>query len=71
MARMRFCSAPVSKSVFEIRNSKFEFSPFPFPMATLKLEIVTPEARIFSEDVEIVFVPGVEGNWASCQSTSR
>jgi len=30
-------------------------------MATLKLEIVTPEAKIFSEDVEIVFVPGVEG----------
>jgi F-type H+-transporting ATPase subunit epsilon len=30
-------------------------------MATLKLEIVTPEAKIFSQDVEIVFVPGVEG----------
>jgi F-type H+-transporting ATPase subunit epsilon len=30
-------------------------------MATLKLEIVTPEAKIFSEDVEIVFVPGVDG----------
>ena len=30
-------------------------------MATLKLEIVTPEAKIFSEDVEMVFVPGVEG----------
>ena len=30
-------------------------------MATLKLEIVTPEAKIFSQDVDIVFVPGVEG----------
>jgi F-type H+-transporting ATPase subunit epsilon len=30
-------------------------------MATLKLEIVTPEAKIFSQDVEIVYVPGVEG----------
>jgi len=30
-------------------------------MATLKLEIVTPEAKIFSDDVEIVYVPGVEG----------
>ena len=30
-------------------------------MATLKLEIVTPEAKVFSQDVEMVFVPGVEG----------
>ena len=30
-------------------------------MATLKLEIVTPEAKIFSQDVEMVFVPGVDG----------
>jgi F-type H+-transporting ATPase subunit epsilon len=30
-------------------------------MATLKLEIVTPEAKIFSEDVDIVFLPGVDG----------
>jgi F-type H+-transporting ATPase subunit epsilon len=30
-------------------------------MATLKLEIVTPEAKIFSQDVDIVFLPGVEG----------
>jgi F-type H+-transporting ATPase subunit epsilon len=30
-------------------------------MPTLKLEIVTPEAKIFSEDVEIVYVPGVDG----------
>jgi F-type H+-transporting ATPase subunit epsilon len=30
-------------------------------MPTLKLEIVTPEAKIFSQDVDIVFVPGVEG----------
>lgn len=30
-------------------------------MATLKLEIVTPEAKIFSQDVEMVFVPAVDG----------
>src|SRR6266516_3990200 len=29
--------------------------------ATLRLEIVTPEARTYSEDVEIVTLPGVEG----------
>ena len=29
--------------------------------ATLKLEIVTPEARVFSEDVEMVTLPGIEG----------
>ncbi|MFM8471376.1 MAG: F0F1 ATP synthase subunit epsilon [Limisphaerales bacterium] len=28
---------------------------------TLKLEIVTPEAKIYSEDVEMVSLPGVEG----------
>ena len=30
-------------------------------MSTLKLEIVTPEARIYSEEVEMVTLPGVEG----------
>jgi len=29
--------------------------------ATLKLEIVTPEAKVFSADVEIVTLTGVEG----------
>ena len=29
--------------------------------ATLKLEIVTPEEKIYSEDVEMVTLPGVEG----------
>src|SRR5206468_4411248 len=29
--------------------------------ATLKLEIVTPEAKTYSEDVEMVTVPAVEG----------
>ena len=29
--------------------------------ATLKLEIVTPEAKIYSEEVEMVTLPGVEG----------
>ena len=28
---------------------------------TLKLEIVTPEAKIYSEDVEMVTLPGSEG----------
>ena len=28
---------------------------------TLKLEIVTPEAKIYSEDVEMVTLPGIEG----------
>lgn len=30
-------------------------------MATLRLEIVTPEAKIYSEEVEMVTLPGVEG----------
>ena len=30
-------------------------------MATLKLEIVTPEAKTYSEDVEMVTLPGAEG----------
>ncbi len=30
-------------------------------MATLKLEIVTPEAKIYSDDVDSVLVPGSEG----------
>src|SRR2546425_11911310 len=30
-------------------------------MATLKLEIVTPEEKIYSEDVEMVTLPGSEG----------
>ncbi len=29
--------------------------------ATLKLEIVTPEAKIYSEDVDMVTLPGIEG----------
>src|SRR5678815_5921900 len=29
--------------------------------ATLKLEIVTPEEKVYSEDVEMVTLPGVEG----------
>lgn len=29
--------------------------------ATLKLEIVTPEAKVFSDDVDMVTLPGVEG----------
>ena len=30
-------------------------------MATLRLEIVTPEAKAYSEDVDMVVVPGSEG----------
>jgi F-type H+-transporting ATPase subunit epsilon len=30
-------------------------------MATLKLEIVTPEGKIFSDDVDLVTLPGIEG----------
>lgn len=30
-------------------------------MATLKLEIVTPEEKIYSEDVDMVTLPGSEG----------
>lgn len=30
-------------------------------MATLKLEIVTPEAKTYSDDVDSVVIPGIEG----------
>jgi len=30
-------------------------------MAVLKLEIVTPEAKVYSDDVDMVTLPGVEG----------
>ena len=30
-------------------------------MATLKLEIVTPDARVYSEDVDMVTLPGIGG----------
>ena len=30
-------------------------------MATLKLQIVTPDATVFSDDVDMVTLPGVEG----------
>ncbi len=30
-------------------------------MATLRLEIVTPEARTYSDDVDSVVIPGIEG----------
>lgn len=29
--------------------------------ATLKLEIVTPDAKVYSQDVELVTLPGIEG----------
>ena len=30
-------------------------------MATIKLEIVTPERQVFSDDVDVVVAPGIEG----------
>ena len=30
-------------------------------MATLKLEVVTPEEKAYSDDVDMVVIPGVEG----------
>jgi F-type H+-transporting ATPase subunit epsilon len=30
-------------------------------MATLRLEIVTPEAKVYSDDVDMVVIPGSEG----------
>ena len=38
------------------------FSAIPNPMGnTIKLEIATPEAVVYAEDVEMVTLPGVEG----------
>ena len=38
---------------------------------TLKLEIVTPEGTVYSEDVEMVTLPGVAGQMGFCRSTFR
>ncbi len=32
-------------------------------MATLRLEIVTPEAKTYSEDVDMVTIPGLDGEF--------
>ena len=32
-------------------------------MSTLRLEIVTPEAKTFSDDVDSVVIPGAEGEF--------
>ena len=37
----------------------------------LKLEIVTPEAKIFSDDVDMVTLTGVKARWASCRTMCR
>jgi len=34
-------------------------------MATIKLEIVTPEAKTFSDDVDMVTLTGTEGEMAA------
>ena len=39
--------------------------------ATLKLEIVTPEAKIFSDDVEMVSLTGIDGDMGIYRSTCR
>ena len=38
---------------------------------TLRLEIVTPQAVVFSEDVDMVTFPGSRARWACTPSTSR
>ena len=40
-------------------------------MHTLRLEIVTPEAKAYSEDVEMVVLPGTDGELGVYRSTSR
>jgi hypothetical protein len=40
-------------------------------LATIKLEIVTPEAKTFSDDVDMVTLTGGKARWASCRSTCR
>jgi len=44
-----------------IEQSKIENQTIENHMATLRLEIVTPEARTYSDDVESVVIPGAEG----------
>ena len=36
---------------------------------TLRLEIVTPQATVFSEDVHMVTLPAIEGRLASTRIT--
>jgi len=36
---------------------------------TIRLEIATPEAMVYAEDVEMVTLPGVEGRWGYYLST--
>jgi hypothetical protein len=36
---------------------------------TLRLEIVTPEATVYSEEVEMVLCRGWRARWGSCLST--
>jgi F-type H+-transporting ATPase subunit epsilon len=49
-----------SHSSFPI-NSSFIIHSSSFPMATLQLEVVTPERRVLSEPVETVVAPGLGG----------
>ena len=38
---------------------------------TLHLEIVTPERLAYEDDVDMVLVPGAEGELGSCRTTRR
>src|SRR5438445_1144365 len=42
-------------------HQRSSISNQPVMAATLKLEIVTPDAKTYSEDVDMVTLPGVEG----------
>ena len=38
---------------------------------TLKLEIVTPDGPVYSDDVDMVTLPARKARWASTRSTCR
>jgi F-type H+-transporting ATPase subunit epsilon len=44
-----------------VGEKRYAWNETKIDMATLKLEIVTPEAQIYSEDVDMVTLPGIEG----------
>ena len=38
---------------------------------TILLEIVTPERLAYSDQVDMVIAPGIEGSWGSCRTMRR
>ena len=40
-------------------------------MSTIKLDIVTAERVVFSDDVDIVVAPGSRANWVFCRTMPR